>query len=144
MKLQYIFKKAARLFGAGPQFYCYVDGFDTAIKRMDNNTFELRIRANGQNPDYPAADQDTILRVDHDTECRRGFVDGRLFVEKNTKYKAFELVEAFDSARAYHGVVLRAKITTFGGYRTEENIRLIPRQSTITLAQKQNQPDATI
>lgn len=140
MKLQNIFKKAARLFGAGPQFYCYVDGFDTAIKRMDNNTFELRIRANGKNPDYPVTGRDAVLRVDHDAECRRGFVDGRLFVEKNTKYKAFELVEAFDSVSnyPYQGVVLRAKITTFGGYKTEACVRLVPEQIYIFSEPKNN------
>lgn len=134
-RISNLFKSAAAMMGAGPQAICRVDGFDFSMEQKQgvllttkldsedesrpastDSYYEIKIRPNGDNPEYPAADNASTHYCTIGLEgVGSGFVNSTIFAPAGSTMKNFELVEEFNDGRhttghrmpPHHSVMLR-------------------------------------
>lgn len=144
-----LFKSAAALLGAGPQTICRIDGFDFTVTRKqgeiwtgkaetDTPYYEIKIRPNGDNAEYPAGDEAVYRCVEAQTErTGYGFAGGTMIVPARATIKSFELKESFDDGRhttghrmpPHHGVNLHIHFQTAAGEKSSLGMGKWVRQS---------------
>lgn len=127
MTLKTLFRAAvAHLFG-GPVVRQTIEGFDVSLDREDNGCFVFRVRANGQNPEYPAQDHPELMifrrKENPGSGSSKGMKGPEVIIHDSARYVGFELVEVFNNGRdfvgrytpSHHAVILRADIVYADG-----------------------------
>lgn len=166
-RLGNLFKSAAAALGIGPQAICRVDGFDLSIEKKggvllssggqpasEDAYYEVQIRANGDNPEYPATEKASVqLYTVGLSERGIGMVNSVGFVPAGSTFKRFELVEEFDDGRntmghrmpPHHSVMLQAHFRDASGKASKIAMGGWVRKSeTETSAWKQAQSNPTM
>lgn len=140
-RLGNVFKSVAAVLGFGPQAICRVEGFDLAVEKKngvlltanggepasEDSYYEVKIRPNGDNPEYPACDAASVQRYTVGLPgSGTGYVNGVGYAPAGSKFQNFELVESFDDGRhtighrmpPHHSVMLRANFRDAAGRAT--------------------------
>lgn len=127
MTLKTLFRAAAAHLFGGPVVQKKIDGFDVSLDRQDNGCFVFRIRANGQNPEYPAQDEPVLMsfrrKENPGSGTTKAMQGPEVTVHNSARYVGFELVEVFNNGKDFvgrytpdhHGVILRADIVYADG-----------------------------